>query len=65
MCANCFPEIRGVTLVGTDPDPRLTDYEVELLFRLSVEIHDHFASRPAQPIFWTRSPEPDRSDFAN
>ena len=44
-----------VMLIGTDLGARLTPDEVEKLFEFSIQVHDHEATGPAQPIFWLRA----------
>jgi hypothetical protein len=48
--------VHVVTLLSSSHNvsPRLTDEEVETLFRFAAQIHDYEATTPAEPIFWHR-----------
>ena len=54
-----------VTIPGSSPDPRLLPHEIEELANFAFLVHNHDASRPAQPIFWLRAEEKFASHFWN
>jgi len=43
-----------ITLPGSNSSPRLTAEEIEVVFQLLVQMHDHGARMPARPVFWVR-----------
>lgn len=52
-----------VTWVGDSRVPYLTPEEVDTFIRFALQVHDHHATTPAQPIFWYRTDASGR--FAN
>lgn len=44
-----------IELATRSTNPRLEPQEVEALFNLFRQLHDHTASRPAVPVWWERA----------
>lgn len=46
---------RVITIPGESSEPRLTQEEIDEIFRFAYATHDHLARTPAEPMFWYRS----------
>jgi hypothetical protein len=44
-----------IELTTSSANPHLEPKEVEALFNLFYQMHDHTASRPAIPVWWERA----------
>lgn len=47
--------ISVIELTTQSDNPRLEPKEVDALFNLFCQMHDHTASRPAVPVWWERA----------
>lgn len=49
--------IGSITMIGDSKEPRLTPFEVDMLFQACLQICEMGTqAKPAQPIWWSREP---------
>jgi hypothetical protein len=57
--------INVIELATISDNPRLEPKEVDALFNLFSQMHDHTASRPAVPVWWERAKYPTNIEKMN